>query len=148
MGGSGYKIFDQEGLYFITFSVVEWVDVFTRAAFADIIVDGLNFCISNKGLNVHAWVLMPNHFHGILSAQEGFEISGILRDFKRHTSKKIIAELKESVEESRKRWMTWIFKSAGDLNSRNKGYQFWQQDNHPVFFRQFRDDSPKASLHS
>ena len=28
--------------------------------------------------------------------------------------------------------MLWIFKRAGEKNSRNKGYQFWQQDNHPV----------------
>ncbi len=28
--------------------------------------------------------------------------------------------------------MLWIFKKAGEKNSRNKEYQFWQQDNHPV----------------
>ena len=28
--------------------------------------------------------------------------------------------------------MLWIFKKAGEKNSRNKDYQFWQQENHPV----------------
>jgi putative transposase len=28
--------------------------------------------------------------------------------------------------------MLWLFKSAGDQNSRNENYQFWQQDNHPI----------------
>ncbi|MGB1283450.1 MAG: transposase, partial [Polaribacter sp.] len=28
-------------------------------------------------------------------------------------------------------WMLWIFKSAGEKNSRNQTYQFWQQNNHP-----------------
>ena len=26
----------------------------------------------------------------------------------------------------------WIFKGAGEKNNRNKDYQFWQQDNHPM----------------
>jgi len=28
--------------------------------------------------------------------------------------------------------MLWIFKNAGERNSRNEKYQFWQQDNHPI----------------
>ena len=28
--------------------------------------------------------------------------------------------------------MLWIFKKAGEGNNRNKDYQFWQQDNHPI----------------
>ena len=28
--------------------------------------------------------------------------------------------------------MLWLFKSAGEKNNRNKNYQFWQQDNHPI----------------
>ena len=27
---TGYQIKDQEGLYFLTFQVVDWVDIFTR----------------------------------------------------------------------------------------------------------------------
>ena len=33
--------------------------------------------------------------------------------------------------ESRKEWMIQIFKTAGNTNSRNTDYQFWQQDNQP-----------------
>ncbi len=28
--------------------------------------------------------------------------------------------------------MLWIFKKAGEKNSTNKEYQFWQQDNHAI----------------
>jgi len=28
--------------------------------------------------------------------------------------------------------MLWIFKKAGEKNERNKDYQFWQQENHPI----------------
>jgi putative transposase len=38
MSSGGYKIRNQEGIHFITFAVVEWVDVFTRKKCRDIII--------------------------------------------------------------------------------------------------------------
>ena len=132
MAEGGYKIRNQEGLYFVTFTVVQWIDIFTRPVFAEIVVDSLNYCIREKGLLVHAWVLMPNHFHGILSAAENKNLSDIIRDFKKFTAGKILKELENSEIESRKNWLLWLFKGAGTRNSRNEQYQFWQQENHPV----------------
>ena len=60
------------------------------------------------------------------------DLSGTLRDFKKFTSSRIINAIVENKEESRRNWMLWIFKKAGEKNSRNKDYQFWQQENHPV----------------
>lgn len=42
----------------------------------------------------------------------------------------IIKAIQENPE-SRRNWMLWIFKSAGQKNPNNKNYQLWQQDNHP-----------------
>ena len=75
---------------------------------------------------------MSNHIHLIASAKEGYKLSDILRDHKKHTSKNIIKEIKENPDESRKNWMLWLFASHGERNPNNKEYQFWQQDNHPV----------------
>ena len=75
---------------------------------------------------------MPNHTHLIVSAKEGFLLSDILRDFKKHTSKAIVAAIEANSKESGRNWMLWIFKKAGEKNTRNQGHQFWQQDNHPV----------------
>jgi len=80
---------------------------------------------------VHAWCIMSNHVHLIISAPAG-NLSDILRDFKKFTSKAIIEAIEVNKEESRKNWMLWIFKKAGEKNSRNSQYQFWRQDNHPV----------------
>jgi REP element-mobilizing transposase RayT len=132
MAQSGYKIRDQQQVYFITSTVVQWVDIFTRPIYANLVIESLNFCVKEKGLCVHAWVLMPNHFHGIVSAREGCNLSDILRDFKKFTAGKILKELDNSTFESRKNWMLWLFKSAGNQNSRNENFQFWQQENHPV----------------
>ena len=127
----GYQIRNQEGIYFITFAVVEWVDVFTRKEYADIVVESLRYCQKEKGLILYAWCLMSNHLHLIIAAKEGYNLSDILRDFKKFTSYKITKAIEESKIESRKNWMLWIFRSAGEKNKKNKKYQFWQQNNQP-----------------
>jgi hypothetical protein len=40
--------------------------------------------------------------------------------------------IEENTQESRRNWMMWIFKKAGERNSNNKYCQFWRQDNHPM----------------
>lgn len=127
---SGYKIGNQKALHFITFAVVEWVDVFTQQEYSRIVIDSLKYCQTAKGLEIFAWCLMSNHIHLIVRSKTG-DLSGTLRDFKKFTSKSIIKAIEENKKESRKNWMLWIFKSAGEKNTRNKSYQFWQQDNHP-----------------
>lgn len=132
MSDAGYKIGDQHAVHFITFSVVQWIDVFTRKEYSQIVVDSLNYCVQNKELKVHAWCLMSNHMHLIISCDPPNQLSAILRDFKKYTSSQIIKAIEENMQESRRNWMLWVFKKAGERNKRNEAYQFWQQDNHPV----------------
>ena len=74
---------------------------------------------------------MSNHVHLVVSAVRN-NLSDILRDFKKFTSKQIIKTIENHPRESRKEWMLKIFSSAGQKNSRNTNYQFWQQDSHPI----------------
>lgn len=132
MPEGGYQIRDQFAIHFITFSVVQWVDVFSRSQYADILVESLVYCQKNKGLKIHAWCIMSNHVHLIVSTVEPFKLSDVLRDLKKFTSRNIIKAIQENEKESRQRWMLWIFKSAGENNNRNEIYQFWNQENHPI----------------
>jgi REP element-mobilizing transposase RayT len=129
--GFAYKFDNADGVYFITTAVVEWVDVFTRHQYCDIVVDSLKYCIENKGLVLHAWVIMPNHIHLIISRNGEAGFGDIMRDFKKYTSARIAKEI-QTIPESRKDWMMWLFKSAGEQNPQNNQFQFWQQDNHPI----------------
>jgi len=129
---SKYRIHDSQEIYFITFAVVEWVDALSRRYYKDLFIESLKYCQEHKGLILYAYVIMNNHVHLIASAKEGHNLSDIIRDLKKFTSKKIIAEIEGNIQESRKRWMLWIFRSNGNRNSNNEVYQFWQQDNHPV----------------
>ena len=129
---SKYKIRDSESLHFITIAIVEWVDALSRPQYKDIVIESLKYCIESKGLKLYAYVLMNNHVHLIASAKEGFNLSDILRDLKKHTSKQLLKEILDNNKESRRNWMLWIFSQAGQKNSNNKNYQFWQQDNRPI----------------
>ncbi|MFZ1378178.1 MAG: transposase [Saprospiraceae bacterium] len=78
-----YKFLDAEGIYFVSFATVGWVDVFTRIAYKEIFVGGLRYCINKKGLFLYAWCLMTNHVHLIFSNKESGKHSAILRDIKK-----------------------------------------------------------------
>lgn len=101
-----------EGTYFLTLTVVDWVDVFTRPVYRHIITDSLAYCQREKGLQLHAWVLMTNHLHFIASARAGHHLSDILRDFKRFTSRRVIEAIIEAPD-SRREWMLNRFEYAG-----------------------------------
>ena len=58
-----YKITNANGMYFFTMTVVDWVDVFTRKRYSDTIIDSITHCQRERGLVVHAYVIMPDHLH-------------------------------------------------------------------------------------
>lgn len=126
-----YKVGEDAMAHFITCTVVGWVDVFSRAQYKDIVISSLAHCIAHKGLRLHAYVIMTNHLHLIVSS-DTHQLSDIIRDFKKYTSKQIIAAIAANDKESRKAWMLNLFAFAGRGNSANTTYQFWQHQYHPV----------------
>ena len=121
--GRKYAIHDPSDIYFVTFTVVNWVDIFTRDVYREIIIDSICFCQEKKGLEVFAYCMMTNHIHLIIRAKEGFNLSDIIRDLKSFTSRKIRKALESNNRESRREWMLYLFGSAGKFNKRNKDFQ-------------------------
>ena len=128
---SKYKVADSTIPHFVTFSVVGWVDVFSREQYKEIVVESLRYCTEHKGLTLHAWVIMTNHLHLIISSKTA-RLEDLVRDIKKFTSKQIIHAIRENPEESRKEWMLNLFRFTGSGNKNNKEFQFWKQDYHPV----------------
>jgi len=124
-----YKINDQHGVYFITMTIVGWIDIFTRKEQKLLLVDSLNYCQANKGLELFGWCLMPSHLHLLCRASEHFEMSDIVRDFKKFTSKAIIKQI-EDEPESRREWILKQFREACKDLKRNQTYKVWQDSNH------------------
>ena len=117
--------------YYLTLTVVNWVDVFTRKNHKQVIVDSLRYCIRHKGLNVYAWCLMSNHLHLIVNCDEPFQLKDVIRDFKRHTVKQVLFQVINEPE-SRREWLLREFREAGKDNNRNKEYKFWKTGNHAI----------------
>jgi len=80
---------------------------------------------------LYARCIISSHVHLVISTETG-NLSGIIGDMKRHTSKTILKAIEENMQESRREWMLWLFNRAGKHNSNNEKYQFWQQNNHPI----------------
>ncbi|MGL1887482.1 MAG: transposase [Reichenbachiella sp.] len=127
-----YKIRDQDKLYFVSFATVNWIDVFVRTDYKEIVVESLRYCISEKGLEVYGWCIMTSHIHLIIGTKGENKLEDIIRDLKRHTSKSILKSIEDNNQESRREWLLWMFERAGKRNPNNKKYQFWQQNNHPI----------------
>jgi len=105
--------------------------VFIRREYKDILIESLRYCQENKGLKIHAWVIMTSHVHLIIRS-EGKLLQDILRDLKSYTSTKLRNVIQENSQESRKEWMIWMMQRAGKKNSNNTDFQFWQQHNQPI----------------
>ena len=119
--GFAYTIKDQGAVHFVTFTVHQWADVFTRPNYADILLDSINYCQETKGLGVFAWVLMSNHIHLIVSAKDS-NLSDIIRDLKKYTAKKIYAAIDANKAESRGAWLLKVLKYENKIWFWEEGY--------------------------
>ncbi len=126
-----YKFGEKSGAYFISFATVNWIDVFTRDIYFSCITESLDFCRENKGMELYGYYIMPSHIHLIFRSALN-DPSGLIRDFKGFTSKKMLQLIEDNPQESRKDWMLWMFSRAGIKNSNNVNKQFWQQHNQPI----------------
>jgi putative transposase len=125
-----YKIHG-DGLYFVSFSVVGWLDVFTRRIYQEILIDSLQFCQTNKNFKLYSYCIMPNHMHFIANSENG-SLTSVLRSFKSHTAKELMKAIKENPKESRKDLFMHQFGYYGKKN-KNAELQFWKHDNHPIY---------------
>jgi putative transposase len=126
-----YKFENQDQLYFVTFSVVNWIDLFIRNEYKDILLDSWRFCQAKKGLEIYSWCVMTSHVHMIIGTH-GENLENIMRDMKKHTSIALKNAIKQHPGESRKEWILWMMERAGRKNIQNLNFQLWQQDNHPI----------------
>lgn len=118
------KIYNTSGVYFITSTVVDWLEVFDSDNAFQILADCINFNIQNKDFKVHAYVLMKNHFHMICS---GENISNAIGSIKSFSAKKMIEKLQDEKKEA----ILKIFKEEKKKFKIDREFQFWQEGFYP-----------------
>ncbi|MFN2285924.1 MAG: REP-associated tyrosine transposase [Anaerolineae bacterium] len=113
-------------LYYLTFSVVQWLPVFVSEAPCLIIIDSLNFCHREKGLRINAFVIMPTHVHLIVTDAD-FNVERLrqtIADMRKYTGR----QLSKYCEHN----MPPVFRQAiGGPVRADRTHQFWQQSRHP-----------------
>ena len=127
-----YKFHNSKGLYFVSFAVVGWLAVFTRNEYKDLVIESLEFCQKNKGMEIHAWCIMTNHVHLIFRSIKEQNPALLLGDFKRFTSRSITKAIQDNPQESRKEFLLDFFKNEAHKSSNVQNYQFWRHDNKPI----------------
>jgi len=102
---SRYKVDPSHNMYFITSTIIDWTPLLINEKIMQIVTDSFTYCRRNKGLRLFGYVIMPNHKHAIIATEEGKQIPGVVRDFKRHTSQEISNYLKGLGDKSDLFWL-------------------------------------------
>lgn len=131
-----FKAVDNEKAHFITITVINWIDLFTRNSLRNIIINSLSYCREQKGLEIYAWCLMSSHLHMICKAPDNGVLSDIIRDFKTHTSKEIIRTIVNEPE-SRREWLLEAFSKACEHLKRDQKFKVWQNGYHAIEIRTY-----------
>jgi REP element-mobilizing transposase RayT len=129
---SGTRKANVEGAaYFITLTVVGWIDVFTRRELAEEMIKQIEWSQKNKGLELFAYVIMPSHMH-FVARREGGLMSDLLRDLKSYSAKCLLKLVEDLPNESRRDWLLHMFQFHAKYEPQNERYMFWQKSSHPT----------------
>ena len=142
-----YRISDDSAVYFVTFTVVEWLPVFVSEVACKIVTDSLTFCHENKGLRTNACVIMPTHLHAIVFHEEfrADPLKAALADLRKFTGRQLS-------DFCAKRAPACFVETLRNASGPDRERRFWQQTRHPEsidtepFWRQKLDylhDNPR-----
>ena len=117
---------NEDAMHFLTMTVIEWIDIFTKPEYFNVVIDSFKYCRANKGLKLFEYVVMTNHIHLIAKAGTGYKLSQIISDIKKHTTREILKLL----ETDNRRYIMSLIKNSF---ARKRGYdnQIWQRENFP-----------------
>lgn len=125
----GNKIRDQAATHFLIFTIMGWIDIFSRQRYSDLMLESFQYCRQHKGLKMGAYVIMSNHIHAIWTATNN-NLSDIIRDFKTFTSKEI-TKANETETESRRDWLLYMFNFYANRTAANDKFKVWTGNHHP-----------------
>ena len=123
-----YKITQKDGIHFLTSTIVEFLPVFTYAAYFNIIIESFKYCQLHKGLKIFGYVIMDNHFHLVAAAENLSATIGALRRF---TANAIIKQLKADNR-------NWLLSELAFYKKKYKvgsDFQVWQECLHPILIQ-------------
>ena len=121
------QIQDGAAVYYLTFTVIEWLPVFIAEEPCLIVTESLNYCHNHKALRINAYVIMPTHVHLIVFDQDfdNERLRRTLRDMRQFTGRQLADFCQQRMPDA--------FKQVINNPRRtDRARQFWQQSRHPV----------------
>lgn len=121
-----YRIRPDASVYFLTYSVVEWLPVFVSEISCKVISQSLTFCHHQKKLRINAFVVMPTHLHLIVFDQD-FDtqrLSRTLADFRKFTGRQLSDQCNE-------RFPRCFHNTLQAQATADRERRFWQPSRHP-----------------
>lgn len=117
---------NENKIHFLTFTTIEWIDIFTKPQYFKLLAESLKFCQKNLGLKIYGFVFMSNHLHFLWQAKEGYQLSNIVQSFKRFTTEK----LKLLIKKDSRKYISGLIRTSFYKRAGNK-FQVWQDYNYP-----------------
>ncbi len=121
MGRSRYHFLPHQP-HFVTYTIINWLPLFSDPALAQIILDSLKFLQDHQRLTLHGYVIMENHLHLIAA-----DLSAQIAAFKSFTARSLIERLKQHNQNT---WLTQLIMGKR-LHKTTQTYQLWQEGSHP-----------------
>src|SRR5437660_1897415 len=86
-----YRFHSDGALFYVTFSVVDWLPIFVSETACKIVTESLIFCHRQKGLRINAYVIMPTHLHAILfhAHFQAKALEQVVTDFRKFTGRRL-----------------------------------------------------------
>ena len=121
-----YRLFEDAGLFYVTFTVIDWLPVFVNEQSCMIIADSLNHCHREKHLRINSFVIMPTHMHMIVFDAEfnTVRLQDTLVAMRKYTGQR----LSNLVDQTMPRAFAETLRASIRTD---RSRQFWQQSRHP-----------------
>jgi REP element-mobilizing transposase RayT len=86
----------KEQFFFVTTTVVNFNDIFSKDIYCDLLIKNINHYKNRYQFNIIAYVIMPSHFHWILQVNPKFgTVSDIMRDIKKYSAWDIMEAIEQ-----------------------------------------------------
>jgi REP element-mobilizing transposase RayT len=125
-------ILKQQCCCYLSLNVVDWIDIFIRPVYKQVIVESLNYFVDKKDLNIYAWCLMTNHLHLMVRADHGTGLSQTINELKKFTTRLILEDI-DVEPETRRDWMMKKFQQASVSLKMADKFQVWQNSINPNY---------------
>lgn len=107
--------------YFITSTITGHVNILTQPEITQIMLNNIDFYMREYGFNLHGYVIMPNHFHLLLTVTGKKNVSAIVGKIKQFSARQIIEWCKNNRPE-----LLDVFKNSARKYQPKHICQVWQ----------------------